>query len=622
MEANGFMKQIIGYMIVLCSIPLLLFVGNEAWKEIAIAQQHEQLLEQSIELPEVVSTLPVTLYDANNEIFSEEYTEWSQPLALNDIPEIVKQLFIYSEDESFYTHIGFDISAIARAFLANTSEQSIQQGGSTITQQLVRMRYLSTDKTYERKLMELFYAYEIEKAYSKDEIFEMYLNEMYFSNQVYGIGAAATYYFNRPLSQLSVAEIAFIAAIPNNPSLYDPIHHFENTKKRQERLIDKLLEHKVITEVEANEYKNEPIQLKVKQKIQQYPSYSTYVLQELKWLIAEETGYRELIDQTTDKMEKEFLQLELQKEIDTILRQGVHVYTALQPEKQREDEAAINRILPNSDLQASATVIDNETREIISIFGGKNYKKLELHRAFQSPRQPGSVFKPLSVFAPYFEETSATKYSIVKGGRYCVGNFCPDNYGLIWYGNVSIETAFKLSINTSALRLFNTIGTDTAFSYINRFRFQSIIDQDRNYAAALGGLTYGVTTLEMADAYSSFIDGFYAPARSIRKVTDLTGETIYSWARDREAIWSSTTVKTMRDLLNEAVTSGTGRGLYSTSDYIGAKTGTTNEFKDYWVAGLTQDYTTAVWIGYDTPRSMEAIERAKIHFSIFNAITK
>ena len=126
----------------------------------------------------------------------------------------------------------------------------------------------------------------------------------------------------------------------------------------------------------------------------------------------------------------------------------------------------------------------------------------------------------------------------------------------------------------------------------------------------------------MADAYSSFIDGFYAPARSIRKVTDLTGETIYSWARDREAIWSSTTVKTMRDLLNEAVTSGTGRGLYSTSGYIGAKTGTTNEFKDYWVAGLTQDYTTAVWIGYDTPRSMEAIERAKIHFSIFNAITK
>ncbi|MGN7477572.1 transglycosylase domain-containing protein [Solibacillus silvestris] len=615
------MKQIFGYIVILCSIPLLLLIGSEAWKEIAKAQQYEQLIERSIELPEVVSTLPVTLYDANNEIFSEEYTEWSQPLALAEIPEIVKQLFIYSEDEGFYNHIGFDVSAIARAFIANTSEQSIQQGGSTITQQLVRMRYLSTDKTYERKLMELFYAYEIEKTYSKDEIFEMYLNEMYFGNQVYGIGAAATYYFNRPVTELSVAETAFIAAIPNNPSLYDPIDHFENTKNRQERLIDQLTEHGAITAAEADLYKNESIELEVKQKIQQYPSYSTFALQELKWLIAEQTGYREKIDNTADKMEKEFLQLELQKEIDAILRQGIHVYTALQPEKQHQDEAAINRILPNSELQASATVIDNETREIVSIFGGKNYKKHDLHRAFQSPRQPGSAFKPISVFAPYFETTTATKHSIVNGGPYCIGNFCPDNYGRIWYNNVTIETAFKYSINTSALRLYNAVGIDTAFSYINRFRFQSIVDKDRTFSAALGGLTYGVTSLEMADAYSSFIDGFYAPARSIRKVTNLNGETIYSWSREREEIWSATTVNAMRDLLNETVNSGTGRGLYSSSGYIGAKTGTTNQFKDYWIAGLTNDYTAAVWTGYDTPRSMEAMERAKIHFSIFNAIT-
>ncbi|MEK4130976.1 transglycosylase domain-containing protein [Solibacillus sp. FSL W8-0474] len=615
------MKQIFGYIVILCSIPLLLLIGSEVWVEIGEARQYEQLIAESIELSEVVSTLPVNLYDANKVIFSEEYIEWSQPLPLNEIPEIVKQLFIYSEDENFYNHIGFDVSAIARAFIANTSEQSIQQGGSTITQQLVRMRYLSTDKTYERKLMELFYAYEIEKTYSKDEIFEMYLNEMYFSNQVYGIGAAATYYFNRPLTKLSVAEMAFIAAIPNSPTLYDPIQHFENTKNRQERLIDKLMEHGAITATEASAYKEESIQLEVKQKTQQYPSYSTFVLQELKWLIADQTGYRELIDKTSDKMEKEFLQLELQKKIDLILRQGINVYTALQPEKQRQDEIAINRILPNSDLQASATVIDNETREVVSIFGGKDYKKHDLHRAYQAPRQPGSAFKPISVFAPYFETTTGTKYSIINGGPYCIGNFCPENYGRIWYNNVTIETAFKNSINTSALRIFNTVGVDTAFSYIDRFGFQSIVDKDRTFAAALGGLTYGVTSLEMADAYSSFIDGFYSPVRSIRKVTDLTGNVLFSWSRDREEIWSATTTKTMRDLLNATVTSGTARGLYSSSKYIGAKTGTTNAFKDYWIAGLTNDYTTAIWVGYDRPRSMESIESSKIHFSIFNAIT-
>ena len=616
------MKQLFGYIVILCSIPLLLLIGNEAWKEIAKAEQYEHLIKQSIELPEITTTVPITLYDANSKIFSEEYTEWSQPLALEEIPEIAKQLFIYSEDERFYQHIGFDVSAIARALIANTSEQSIQQGGSTITQQLVRMRYLTPDKTYERKLMELFYAYEIEKSYSKDEIFEMYLNEMYFSNQVYGIGAAATYYFNRPLPKLSIAEIAFISAIPNNPSLYDPVVHFENTKNRQERLIDKLTEHGAITVDEADTYKNEPIQLNIKQKVQQYPSYSTFVLQELKWLIAEQSGYREKIDTTSDKLEKELLHVELQKKMDEILRQGVHIYTALQPHKQRQDEAAINRILPDTDLQASATIIDNETREVISIFGGKDYKKHDLHRAFQSPRQPGSAFKAISVFAPYFEETSATRYSIVNGGPYCVGNFCPDNYGRIWYSNLTLETAFKNSINTSALRLFEAVGVDTAFSYINRFNFKSISEKDRTSAAALGGLTYGVTSLEMADAYTSFIDGYYVPVHSIRKVTDLTGETLFSWQNKREEMWSATTTKTMRSLLNETVNTGTGRGLYSSSGYIGAKTGTTNDFKDYWVAGLTDDYTAAVWIGYDQPRSMEAAESKKIHFSIFNAVTE
>ncbi|MCH7323038.1 penicillin-binding protein [Solibacillus sp. MA9] len=616
------MKQVFGYMLILCSIPLLLLLGSEVWKELAKAQQHEQLIEKSMELPEnTVSTLPITLYDANNEIFSEEYTEWSQPLKLDDIPEVVKDIFIFSEDESFYDHIGFDVSAIARAFIANSNEQSIQQGGSTITQQLVRMRYLSVDKTYERKLMELFYSYELEKVYSKEEILEMYLNEMYFSNQVYGIGAAATYYFDRPLEKLTIAEMAFIAAIPNNPSLYDPLRNFDNTKARQERLLDKLTEHQILTLQEAAMHKQQPIELAVKTKIQQYPSYSTYVLQELKWLIGEQTGYNEQIASTTDKMEKEFLQLELQKKIDTLLQQGIHIYTALQPDKQKQDEAAINDILSHSELQASATVINNETREIVSIFGGKNYQKYDLHRAFQSPRQPGSAFKPISVFAPYFETTTATKNSIVSGAQYCVGNFCPENYRGIWYGNVTIEKAFQDSINTAALRLYNTIGVDTAFSYIDRFQFRSIIDKDRTYASALGGLTYGVTSLELADAYSSFIDGFYAPARSIRKVTNLQGETIYSWPREREKIWSASTVNTMRDLLHKVVTNGTGKGLYSSSGYLGAKTGTTNQFKDYWVAGLTNDYTTAVWIGYDTPRSMEAIEKQKIHFSIFNAIT-
>lgn len=615
------MKQIVGYMLIICCIPLLFFISKEIWNEIRTAQLHEQQIEEAIVLPEVTTPLPFILKDENGQIYSEEYVEWREPMPLSAIPEMVKNLFLYSEDEEFFNHIGFDLSAIARAFIVNTSEQSVQQGGSTITQQLVRMRYLSEEKTYERKLMELFYSYELEKIYDKETILEMYLNEIYFSNQVYGIGSAATYYFNKPLAQLTLAEMAFIAAIPNNPTLYDPLKHFDKTKARQERLLDKLAEKGILSAAQAKTEKQSTVTLHVKEKIQQYPSYSTYVLQELKWLIAQNEGLDVALTQAVTKEEKEVIHSKIQKKLQQVLHSGVVIHTALDPDKQAHDEQAINDILSVPDLQASAVVIDNNSREIKSIYGGKNYEKFDLHRAYQSPRQPGSSFKPLIVYAPYFETTNYTPAATVSGGAYCVGNFCPKNYGGGLYGYVTLETAFKYSYNTSALRLLNTIGLETAFSYINRFHFQYITPKDYTYASALGGLTYGVTALEMADAYTSFIDGSHVQAHAIRKVTDLQGNKLYSWPSERDIIWSTKTVQYIRSMMHEVVRSGTGVGLYTNTAYIGAKTGTTNEFKDFWVAGLTETETAAVWIGYDTPRSMEALERYQLHFSIFNAIT-
>ena len=178
--------------------------------------------------------------DRNGRIFAEEYVEWRHPLPLDSIPEFMQQLFLVSEDQGFFEHKGYDVAAIVRAFAVNARSDDMSQGGSTITQQLVRMRFLTTEKTYERKFKELLYAAELEKQSTKEEILEMYLNEMFFGNQVYGIGAAATYYFDRPLDKLNPAEMAFIAAIPNNPSRYDPLRDFEQTKKRQERLLSVL----------------------------------------------------------------------------------------------------------------------------------------------------------------------------------------------------------------------------------------------------------------------------------------------------------------------------------------------------------------------------------------------
>ncbi|WP_431027645.1 transglycosylase domain-containing protein [Lysinibacillus sp. LZ02] len=614
------MKQIFGYFLILCSIPLLLLFGSEVWKEIVIAKTHEEKMEASIHLPQVQAQLPVTLLDSNDHIFNEEYVEWREPLPFEEFPQIVKDIFVYSEDTEFFNHIGFDVTAIARAVMANSAEQSIQQGASTITQQLVRMRYLSEEKTYERKLMELFYAYELEQMYSKDEILEMYLNEMYFGNQVYGMASAATYYFGRPLAKLTIAEIFFIAAIPNNPSLYDPLKNFDNTKERQERLLDTLVKHGTLSTSEVKNFKAQPIELQVKQKIQQYPAYSTYVLQELRWLVAHHEGLEEQLANAKTAEDRQLISSQLDTIIDELLVNGIMIHTALQPKKQAADEQAMNQILSPYDMEASATVIDNETREIISIFAGRNYEKHNLHRAYQTPRQPGSAFKPLIDYAPAIELLSYTPSSTISGGHYCVGNFCPQNYGGGVYGHVSLSTAFSWSYNTSALRLLKQVGLEPAFSYIDRFHFRSIVDEDRNYAAALGGLTYGVTSLEMADAYTSFIDGSYSEAHAIRKVTDLDGNILYEWPKERDTIWSTKTVRYMRSLLTDVVYKGTGKGLYTNTSYIGAKTGTTNDFKDFWLAGLTENYTTAIWIGYDEPRNMQSLENDKIHFKMFNAI--
>ena len=614
------MKQIFGYLLVICSIPLLFLIGIEVKEEIVTAKTYEEKIEAAISLPQVQTQLPVTLLDRDRNIFSEEYVEWREALTFDEFPQIVKDIFIYSEDTSFFDHIGFDVSAIARAVMANSSEQSIQQGGSTITQQLVRMRYLTEEKTYERKLMELLYAYELEQMYSKEEILEMYLNEMYFGNQVYGIASAATYYFGRPLQKLTIAEIAFIAAIPNNPSLYDPLRNFENTKERQERLIDTLAKNAIISIAEAENLKAQEIKLNVKQKLQQYPAYSTYVLQELRSLIAYHEGFEARLADANTIEERNLTTLQLDATIDELLSKGIVIHTALHPEKQAADEEAMNRILSPYKIEASATVIDNTSREIVSIFAGRDYQKFNFHRAYQAPRQPGSAFKPLIDYAPAIELLNYIPSSRISGGHYCVGNFCPQNYGGGVYGNVSISTAFSWSYNTSALRLLNKVGLEQAFSYIDRFHFQSIVEADRNYAAAIGGLTYGVTSLEMADAYTSFIDGSYVQARAIRQVTDLEGNVLYEWPTERDIIWSTKTVRHMRSLLTDVVTKGTGKGLYTNTSYIGAKTGTTNDYKDFWVAGLTENYTTAIWIGYDEPRNMQSLEHAKIHFKLFNAI--
>lgn len=615
------MRQAIGYIIVLLCFPLIWILYSFIYSEILTASEFKEDLKEAIPLNTPVITSPITLLDKDNSIFSEDYVEWRDPLSLDSIPLFVQEVLIQSEDAEFYNHIGFNFSAIFRAVFANAAANASDQGASTITQQLVRLRYLSTEKTYERKVTELVYAYEMEKQSNKEEILENYLNEIYFSNQVYGIGAAATYYFGKPLSELTEAQQVFISAIPNNPSLYNPLENFEATKKRQELLIDVLVNNGKISSEHGNKLKNEPIALKTKTKKQLYPVYSTYVFDELKSLISSSEGFQEKIDSATNEQQALFFKNELQTRVNEVISQGLIIHTALDSQKQKEEVVYIDKLLNNTkDLQAASVVINNETREIVSMFGGKDYRKFDFNRANQAVRQPGSALKPLLVYGPVFETTSLTPNNDISGGKLCIAQYCPQNYGGAVYGDVSLKQAFRFSHNTPAVRLLQTVGIEEAFEKLEQFQFNHIVEKDHTFPAALGGLTNGVTVLEMADAYTGFIDGMYKPAHAIRKVTNKHGDVLYEWNEKKIEVWSPKTVTTMKDLLADVVVNGTGKGIHVNSSYVGAKTGTTNDYYDYWVTGLTDTYTAAVWIGYDMPKNMKSIESKKIHHKIFNEI--
>ncbi|MDN4609081.1 transglycosylase domain-containing protein [Sporosarcina highlanderae] len=592
------MKQFTGFLFIIILVPLLLGIQQAIAKEWDKTRHLKAQAEESIKLTEPLLTLPISIVDRNGRVFAEEYVEWRDPLPLNKVPVFLIDLFLESEDKGFFEHRGYDVAAIVRAFAVNTAKDDLQQGGSTITQQLVRLRFLTTEKTYERKFKELLYAAELENQSTKDEILEMYLNEMYFGNKVYGIGAAATYYFNRPLDKLSPAEMAFIAAIPNNPSRYDPLKYFDRTKNRQELLLTLIAKSGTITEKEAELWKKETITLNLKEKANEFTMYSSLVLSELEELV----GHSE---RTAE-----------------ILAKGVRIETALYPQKQKQDETSISSLLAGSGVQAGAVVIENKTREIVSIYGGRDYKKADFNRAYQAVRQPGSAIKPLLVYAPFFESGPYDESTLIDSSNLCIASYCPKNIGGFTYGMTTVKEAFRYSHNTAAVRVFGTVGIDNAFAFLKPFEFNNVNKTDHTYPAALGGFQRGVTPLELASAYTSFIDGTFEKPHAIRRVVDRDGNILYSWEDKAVKVWSPSTVSTIRKLMMDVVLNGTGQGITNTTSYTGAKTGTTDHYKDLWVAGMNDNYTTAVWIGHDKPASIQRLSNQKIHLKAFNELMK
>ncbi len=535
-----------------------------------------------------------------------------------DIPIYVKQAIISTEDKRFYKHNGIDYRGIMRAAVAMIQDGEVTQGGSTITQQLARTVFLSNERTWERKIEEMYIAVELEKKYSKEEILEFYLNNVYFANGYYGIEAAAQGYFGTDVSHLSLSQMIYLCAIPNNPTMYNPLTHADKTQARRDRILKSMLEDQVISESSYQTAVAEQIKTTEPEEIKNnYAETYTYYCATRALMELEGFEFQTVF---SDDEEKTAYDREYQSLYDTCNKKlftgGYRIYTSLDLDAQSQLQASVDEVLAGFgeksdegiyELQGAAVCIDNTTGMVRAIIGGRSQDDVEgytLNRAFQSFRQPGSAIKPLIVYTPalergYTPDTTVVDEPIADG---------PVNGDGTYSGAMSLRQAVARSKNTIAWKIFEELTPEVGISYLEAMGFSNLDANDKRLPASIGGFTNGVSPLEMAKGYATIKnDGGYRNPTCIMKITDADGEVIYQADQTASVIYKENACRQMTDMLQTVITSGTGRGYSLGMMPCAGKTGTTNDNKDGWFVGYTPYYTTSVWVGYDIPKEVPGL---------------
>lgn len=536
-------------------------------------------------------------------------------LKYEQIPREAVQAFVAVEDRRFWQHKGIDMRGIARVFFdAVVTKGEEVHGASTITQQLARNVFLSHEVKLERKIKEIFISLELEKKYTKEEIIEFYINNIYFANRYYGIGAAAEGYFGKSVDQLSLSQIATLCAIPNRPTLYNPITGLSYTLQRRDKILDDMEECGFINSIQCSRAKKEKIKIQEK-KEKLYNYRTTYAIDcAVRALMKnDEFQFRYKFDSMGDyrkyleDYEKKYAELKEQLYLG-----GYKVYTTLDSAKQKILQQAVDETLSFHqekskngiyELQGASTMIDNKNGKVVAIVGGRSQGQTSytLNRGFQSYRQPGSTIKPLIDYGPAFE-IGYTPNSVMNDVQKEDG---PKNASGEYSGAIDLRTALKYSKNTVAWELFEEIGAKKALSYIQKMQFQKIVPNDYYNPISLGGMTYGVTTTEMASAYSTLVnDGIYREVTCIKKILNSDGKNIYKRSKNKK-IYTKTTARYLIDMMEDVIKSGTARSMnWSLNTSASGKTGTTNDNKDGWFCGVTPYYSIAVWVGFDIPKTV------------------
>ncbi|HET7658462.1 MAG TPA: PBP1A family penicillin-binding protein [Bacillales bacterium] len=526
------------------------------------------------------------IVDVNGNLITKLYVKDRDPVPINDIPESVQHAIISIEDSRFYDHHGIDMKGILRALYTDVLAGSKVEGGSTITQQLAKRVFLSSDKTWLRKTKEAVIAINLERRYSKEQILDMYLNQIYFGHGAYGIATAADFYFHKKVGDLTVPEAALLAAIPNAPSLYSPIEHPENALKRRNLVLSMMAKQGYITPEQAVTYQQKTLGLHLHQT-KKHAAYWTYV----DMMLQEAKDQYDLSNEAVLKGGYTF-----------VVPMNVHAQKASY--QLFQDKSYFPGSDPNDPPQAALVLIDAKSGGVLAVQGGRNYVRKGINRVVVK-QQPGSTFKPLAVYGPALETGKFSPYSLLKDKKIAYpafGGWQPHNYSGDYRGKMTMYDALRVSANAPAVWLLNQIGISTGKKYLHELGMNI---PDKGLAIALGGLKYGVTPLQMATAYRAFdAGGKVVKPYFITKIYDRNGQLVGQAHPQEKQVFSPQTAWYMTKMLEAVVQNGTAtRGNVDTD--LAGKTGTTSIHSmpgvdaDAWFVGYTPKAVGAVWMGYD-----------------------
>ena len=561
------------------------------------------IIKYRLELPNIQSMvedykpqMATTIYDKNNNVVDVLEVDSRDAVKLEDVSPYVKEAFMAIEDKKFYSHHGLHFKGIIRAVLTNFLKGKATQGGSSITQQLAKNAFLTPERTFSRKVKEAILTYQIERTYTKDEILERYLNEIYFGSGSYGIKNAADQYFRKDPKDLNIAEAALLAGIPNRPTKYDPNRSLENALHRQQIILKEMFEDGRITKEEYEEALAYKFELENEENVKNVPKNTSIIYNR-----RPKKAYNN--PELTTIVENYLAEI---YDDEQIYSSGLKIYTTIDLDYQKVARDTFNAYpyFKNKDINGAMITLDPFTGGIISIVGGKNFKAGNFDRATMARRQLGSSFKPFVYLKAL--ESGYEPYSVVVNDFVAYGKWAPKNFDGRYTFNSTLVNSLNLSLNIPAVKLMDAVTVD-AFKEEMTDKLK-LTSEVQNLTTALGSVDS--TPVNTAANFSIFVNGGYiVKPNIIREIRDNQDILIYVADIEKVKAFDSVDVSVITAMLKSVVSNGTatkarvvdksGRPIQQ-----GGKTGTTNEHRTAWFVGITPEYVTVCYIGRDDNKPM------------------